>query len=43
MGYVVIDASGRVRVRRIDRGFGEHAADIVKVFQQTARVGTGSK
>ncbi len=28
MGYVLIDAVGRVRVRRIDRQFGEHAADI---------------
>ena len=43
MGYVVIDVSGRVRARHIDRQFGEHATDIVTVRQQTARVGSGSK
>lgn len=43
MGYVLIDASGRVRVRRIDRQFGEHAAEIVNALQQTVRVGPGGK
>ena len=28
MGYVLIDAAGRIRVHRIDRQFGEHAGEI---------------
>lgn len=43
MGYVLIDAGGRVRVRRIDRQFGEHAAEIVNALQQVVRVGPGGK
>ena len=43
MGYVLIDASGRVRVRRIDRQFGEHAGEIVNALQEAVRVGAGSK
>lgn len=34
MGYVLIDASGRVRVRRIDHQFGEHAAEIVEALRR---------
>lgn len=29
MGYVLIDATGRVRVHKIDRQFGEHASDLI--------------
>lgn len=28
MGYVIIDRQGRIRVRKVDRQFGEHAPDI---------------
>jgi hypothetical protein len=28
MGYVIIDRQGRIRVRNVDRQFGEHAHDI---------------
>jgi peroxiredoxin len=28
MGYVIIDRQGRIRVRKVDRQFGEHAQDI---------------
>lgn len=34
MGYVLIDTSGRVRVRRIDRRFGEHASEIVEALRR---------
>ena len=36
MGYVVIDAGGRIRARRIDREMGEHAQDIIKAVRQSA-------
>jgi len=29
MGYVVIDRVERIRVRKIDREFGDHATDIL--------------
>jgi peroxiredoxin len=28
MGYVIIDRQGRIRVRKVDRQFGEHVHDI---------------
>jgi peroxiredoxin len=34
MGYVLIDARGTVRVHRIDRQFGEHAAEIVEALRR---------
>ena len=34
MGYVLIDARGRVRVRRIDRQFGERAGEIVEALRR---------
>jgi peroxiredoxin len=36
MGYVVIDAGGRIRARRTDREMGEHAEDIIKAVRQPA-------
>ena len=33
MGYVIIDAAGRIRTRQIDRRSGEHARDIVAIVQ----------
>lgn len=36
MGYVVIDASGRIRARRIDPEMGEHVEDILKAMRQSA-------
>jgi hypothetical protein len=30
MGYVIIDRQGRIRVRKVDRQFGEHAQDIIR-------------
>lgn len=30
MGYVLIDATGHIRVRRIDRQFGEHVEELVR-------------
>ena len=36
MGYVLIDASGRIRQRKIDRQFGEHIDDLVESLQQMA-------
>jgi peroxiredoxin len=36
MGYVLIDATGRIRQHRIDRRFGEHAGDLVESLQSMA-------
>lgn len=36
MGYVVIDGRGVIRARTIDRQFGEHAEDIVRVLKTSA-------
>ena len=36
MGYVLIDASGRIREHRIDRRFGEHIGDLVESLQRMA-------
>ncbi len=33
MGYVVLDAQGRIRTRKIDRQFGGHARDILAIVQ----------
>ena len=33
MGYVVIDRQGRVRVRKVDPQFGEHAKDILAILE----------
>lgn len=33
MGYVVIDRSGRIRVRRIDRAFGDHSEQILAALK----------
>lgn len=42
MGYVVIDAAGRVRVRQIDRRFGEHADEIVEHLRGMTEAKAGS-
>jgi len=34
MGYVVIDKRGRIRARQIDREFGDHIGDIVRVLRE---------
>jgi peroxiredoxin len=34
MGYVVVDKRGRIRVRELDRHFGEHSEAIVRALQQ---------
>ena len=36
MGYVLIDATGRIRRHRIDRRFGEHVADLVESLESMA-------
>jgi len=36
MGYVVIDRAGRVRMRKIDRTFGEHIGEIVQTLKEAA-------
>lgn len=36
MGYVVIDRAGRVRVRKVDRKFGEHLGEIVQTLKEAA-------
>jgi hypothetical protein len=36
MGYVVIDRARRVRMRKIDRMFGEHIGEIVQTLKETA-------
>lgn len=33
MGYVIIDQQGRIRARRIDRQFGEHAQDMLAIVR----------
>ena len=38
MGYVLIDAAGRIRVRRIDHRFGDHAEEIVDGLERIAQV-----
>ena len=41
MGYVLIDASGRIRQRKIDRRFGDHIGDLVESLQRIAHGGAG--
>jgi len=36
MGYVLIDATGRIRQRKIHQRFGEHVGDLVESLQSTA-------
>ena len=36
MGYVLIDATGRIRRHKIDRRFGEHTADLVESLESMA-------
>ena len=38
MGYVLIDAAGRVRMRQIDHRFGDHADEIVKGLGRITKV-----
>lgn len=33
MGYVIIDVHGRIRTRKVDPQFGEHAQDILAIVQ----------
>ena len=37
MGYVLIDATGRIRQHKIDRQFGEHVGDLVKSLGNLAQ------
>lgn len=37
MGYVVIDRTGRIRAKRIDRQFGEHVGDILEAVVAVGR------
>ena len=41
MGYVLIDATGRIRVRRIDREFGEHAGELVRDLSRLTETKAG--
>ncbi len=34
MGYVVIDASGTIRVQRVDIQFGQHAPQILEILRR---------
>lgn len=36
MGYVLIDAAGRIRRYKIDRQFGEHVGDLVESLESMA-------
>lgn len=36
MGYVLIDATGRIREHKIDRRFGEHVEDLVGSLEKMA-------
>jgi peroxiredoxin len=36
MGYVLIDATARIRRHKIDRRFGEHSADLVESLESMA-------
>ena len=38
MGYVLIDAAGRIRVHKIDRQLGEHAGEIAEGLQWIGQV-----
>lgn len=42
MGYVLIDAAGRVRLRQIDHRFGEHADEIVEHLRGMTQAKAGS-
>lgn len=42
MGYVLIDATGRVRIRRIDREFGEHAGEVVRDLSRVTEPKAGA-
>ena len=42
MGYVLIDAAGRVRLRQIDHRFGEHVDEIVEHLRGMSQAKTGS-
>lgn len=41
MGYVLIDAAGRIRTRQIDHRFGDHAEEIVHGLERIAHVKAG--
>lgn len=41
MGYVLIDAAGRVRLRQIDHRFGEHADEIVEHLRRMTQAKGG--
>lgn len=42
MGYVLIDAAGRIRKRKIDRRFGEHVGDLVESLRRITHAGRNS-
>lgn len=42
MGYVLIDATGRIRQHKIDRRFGEHVGDLVESLRRITHTGRGS-
>lgn len=43
MGYVLIDAAGKLRVRRIDREFGRHAEEITGDLQRISSASAAGK
>ncbi len=43
MGYVLIDPSGRIRIRQVDHRFGEHASEIIRGLERIARVGASGQ
>lgn len=43
MGYVLIDAAGRIRVQELDRQFGQHVDKIVEGLQWISRTTAGAR
>ena len=43
MGYVLIDAAGRVRMRQIDHRFGDHADEIVEGVRRITQAQRGAR
>ena len=43
MGYVLIDAAGRISARQVDHRFGEHAGEIIQGLERITRVEAGRR
>lgn len=41
MGYVLIDAGGRIREQKIDRRFGEHVGELLDSLRRITQSGVG--